>query len=181
MFTKTQQILEGFINAEVVDGSNHMNRVLKQANTNTYVYVMIADNKIAVLGEGTGGRGYLIFPGRCAPAHLKAITAALATHTSKKIERVVIPTKSKEESLVIEKELFNTFNFHETSVDEKNKKLYEKRLLQIGRKDMKSTAMLFLMNATGTDMGTFKKIRSLISKKENEFISAVFGGYYIDI
>ena len=175
MFNTAKEIKETYTNAFVVDCAKKATSLLREFNTKTYVYIMIADDSIVILGEGTGNRGYLMFPGRAAPAHLKAITAALATHTSSKVERIIIPTDSKEESLEIEKE------FHNVSVDQKNKELYNKRLEQLNIENVNSTAMLFLMNATGTDMGTFKKIRSSINAEENKFITEVFGGYYSDI
>lgn len=166
-----------------VDSAKDMLDVLKQADTKTYVYVMIADGEIIVLGEGTGNRGFVMFPGRAAPAHLKAITAALADSTADVVERIVIPTPGKEASIDIERCLFKEFNFHDVSVDQKNELLLEKRLKQLGGELSKETkvALMPLLYATGTDMGTFKKYKHHLPGDVLESISEIFDNYYTDI
>lgn len=180
---KVQEILNLFSNAVVVSAATEANRILKEKETKTYVYVMIADDEIVILGEGTGGRGYVMFPGRCAPAHLKAITAALTHKTASVVECIIIPTSGKEESLTIESKLFNTYDFHERSVDEKNEMLLEKRLTQMDwdiSNDVR-IALMPLLYATGTDMGTYKKYKRHLPENVVQDISKVFGGYYKDI
>lgn len=180
---KSEQILSEHKNAHSVECAVEVNKLLKEYNTRTYVYVMIADNEIVILGEGSGSRGYVMFPGRSAPAHLKAITAALTHKTAKDVECIVIPTNSKKESLDIEGQLFKRYDFHDVSVDEKNEILLEKRLTQMdwSISDDVKIALMPLLYATGTDMGTYKKYKRHLPEDVVQDISKVFGGYYKDI
>ena len=180
---KSEQILSEHKNAHIVKCAVDANKLLKGYTTKTYVYVMIADNEIVILGEGSGARGYVMFPGRCAPAHLKAITAALTHKTAKDVECIIIPTSSKKESLDIESQLFKRYDFHDVSVDTKNEILLEKRLTQMDwniSNDVK-IALMPLLYATGTDMGTYKKYKRHLPEDVVQDISKVFGGYYKDI
>lgn len=172
-----------FNKACTVKNASEANKLLKEHNTKTYVYVMIADDKIVILGEGSGARGYVMFAGRCAPAHLKAITAALTHKTAKKVECIIIPTADKKESLDIEGQLFEAYDFHDVSVDEKNEILLEKRLEQMDWNITNEVkiALMPLLYATGTDMGTYKKYKQHLPEDVVNGISKVFGGYYKDI
>lgn len=149
----------------------------------TYVYLLIADNEVTVLGEGAGRRGIVIFPGYTPPAHIKMFTAAMSTLTSEKVERVIIPTQSKEESKRIEKELKRIFNFHSVSIDERNLELLDRRCRQIGREIPKEykVALFPLIMATGSDAGTFKKMVPYLEDLYpgfRHFVNKFFGGYY---
>ena len=180
---KADKIINMFDRACVVKDASEANKLLKEYETKTYVYVMLADNEIVILGEGSGARGYVMFPGRCAPAHLKAITAALTHKTAKDVECIIIPTSSKKESLDIEGQLFKMYDFHDVSVDTKNEILLEKRLAQMDwniSNDVK-IALMPLLYATGTDMGTYKKYKQHLPEEVVQDISKVFGGYYKDI
>lgn len=176
-------IINSYPRATIIKDSEEANILLKSHNTKTYVYLMIADGEVIILGEGTGARGFVTLPNRAAPAHLKAITAALAHHVYDKIVRIFIPTESKDESREIEAELFKTYDFHSKSVDDKNTLLLEMREKQLGLKLDKESrvAIMPLLYATGTDMCTFKKYRKHLSKNVNENIGKIFGQYYTDL
>ena len=151
-----------------------------------YVYVLVVDNEIVVLGEGTGRRGYVIFPGFTLPGHMKAFTAALATLTGKVIERIIIPTYDKGEALGVESRIKHDFGFGEVSVDERNEALYIKRLHQTGiqHKPEFTIGIMPLMYATGSDASTFKKMLSSIEELTPgfcDFINQIFGGYYLPL
>ena len=175
---------------EVSSSKDRLN-ILKEHNTDKYVYILIADGKIELLGEGTGSRGNVMFPGMGAPAHLKAIPMALVYHTSNDIMRLVIPMEDKEEALLNESALFEQFNFHNVSLDDKNDTLWEKRRAQlindgVKEEDLDSAEGIFdsLLFATGTDIGTYKK---LVKKgrrahsKAAPVIKKIVGGYFTDI
>lgn len=178
-----EDIVNTYPLAAIVEDSEQVNALLKKHNTKTYVYIMVVDDQVLILGEGTGARGFVILPNRAAPAHLKAITAALGHHVYDDVVRIFIPTESKEESLEIERELFTTYDFHSISVDDKNTKLLEMREAQLGIELDQATrvALMPLLYATGTDMGTFKKYRKHLAPEINKAITDIFGGYYKDM
>ena len=171
-----------------VQTKEEANTLLKEHKTNTFVYALVADNDMVIVGEGTGGRMNVIFPGLKAPSHQKVAIAAFATLTSKDIQRIIIPTICKEESERIEEEYKKEYNFHEVSVYDKNLKYYYKRLNQLGVIENKIfTALLLpLLDSQGSDMGGFKKwIKTPIYTETfpgfKEYVSKIFGGYYSDL
>ena len=183
MQKRTKCILDTWTAATVCSTSQDINHVLKEYQTKTYCYVLICDEECVIIGEGTSSRGYVTLPGRAAPAHLKAITCALAYHTSTNHEVVIIPTHSKSESQEIEQEIKHMFDFHSETVDSKNEMLLEKRMQQLGKEidPVVKAHLLPLLYATGTDMGTFKKYKHTLSAEVMSGISEIFGGYFNDI
>jgi hypothetical protein len=172
----------------VVQNIEEANNLLKAHNTRTFVYALLIDGEMVILGEGTGDRKKVIFPGLAAPSHQKAAIAALATLTGKKIERWIIPTQSKQEGEQIEEQLKEKYNFHEMSVYEKNIMFYKKRILQLNIPENKMfTTLLYpILDAQGCEMGGFKKWIKTSEYAETfpgfkEYVSKLFGGYYSDI
>ncbi len=174
-----------------VNSSKERLNVLKDHGVDKYVYILIADGKIELLGEGTGSRGNVMFPGMGAPAHLKAMPMALVYHTSNDIMRLIIPMEDKEEALLNESTLFAEFNFHNVSLDDKNDILWEKRREQlvaegVSEADLDSAEGIFdsLLFATGTDIGTYKKLVKRGRRahtKAAPTIAKIVGGYFTDI
>lgn len=175
-------ILSSYPHATVCKDVKSKNEVLRKHKTRHYVYVMVADNEIVVLGEGVNSRGNVIFSGYSAPAHMKAFVAAMAHNAAEEVSRIIIPVINKNEALAIESELMTQFTFFEMSVDAKNEKWLEKRANQLKMKIRENVkiALMPLIYATGTDMGTFKKYRIHLSSEVNDTINKLFGNYYKD-
>lgn len=176
------------MNLYTVQTKEEANNLLKEHKTNTFVYALVVDDEMVVLGEGTGDRKNVIFPGHKAPGHQKAAIAALATLTGKNIERCIAPTQGKTESLLLEVKLKEQYNFHGKSVYQKNKEYYKKRLEQLNMPENKMfTTLLYpILDAQGSEMGGFKKWINTPEYSESfpgfrEYVSKVFGGYYSDI
>jgi len=171
-----------------VQTKEEANTLLKEHKTNTFVYALVVDNDMVILGEGTGGRMNVIFPELRAPSHQKVAIAAFATLAGKNIQRLIIPTTSKKESLEAEKELKKEYNFHDKSVYDKNKEYYHKRLNQLGTIENKTftTLLLPVLDAQGSEMGGFKKWINTSEYMETfpgfkEYVHKIFGGYYSDL
>ena len=171
-----------------VQTKEEANTLLKEHKTNTFVYALVADSDMVIVGEGTGGRMNVIFPGLKAPSHQKVAIAAFATLTSKDIQRIIIPTICKEESERIEAEYKAANAFHDASVYDKNLKYYHKRLNQLGAIENKTFTPLLLpiLDAQGSEMGGFKKWINTAEYTETfpgfrEYVHKIFGGYYSDL
>lgn len=176
------------MNIYTVQTKEEADKLLKEHKTNTFVYALFVDDEVVVLGEGTGSRKNVMFPGLKAPGHQKAAIAALASLTGKKVERKIIPTKNKSENLIIEVELKEKYNFHEKSVYEKNIEYYRKRLeqLNIPENKMFTTLLYPILDAQGSEMGGFKKWINTNEYADSfpgfrEYVNKVFGGYFSDI
>jgi len=176
------------MNIYKVQTKEEANKLLKEQKTNTFVYALLVDDEMVVLGEGTGERKNVIFPGHKAPGHQKAAIAALATITGEKVERWIIPTKSKQESEEIEEQLKEQYNFHKMPVYDKNIIFYKKRIqkLNIPENKMFTTLLYPVLDAQGCEMGGFKKWINTSEYAETfpgfrEYVSKLFGGYYSDI
>jgi len=175
----------------------------KDNKSKNIVYILICNNEIIALGEGTIERSNVIYPGRSAPAHLKALACATATNLAKsrnqEIERIIIAAQNKEHASLIEHELFDLFPIKELSVDSKNLDLYAARLedmervksiaqnldekISISRRDMYTILLQPILKATGTDMGTFKKNMDTYESFVpgfKDYMRIYFGGYYTD-
>lgn len=63
------------MNIHTVQTKEEANKLLKEHKTNTFVYALVVDDEMVVLGEGTGDRKNVIFPGHKAPGHQKAAIA----------------------------------------------------------------------------------------------------------
>jgi len=176
------------MNIHTVQTKEEANKLLKEHKTNTFVYALVVDDEMVVLGEGTGDRKNVIFPGHKAPGHQKAAIAALATLTGSRVERKIAPTQSKQESIQMEDDLKSKFNFHLKSVYQKNKEYYKKRIeqLNIPENKMFTTLLYPILDAQGSEMGGFKKWINTPEYTETfpgfkEYVSKVFGGYYSDL
>ena len=176
------------MNIYTVQTKEEANKLLKEHNTEFFVYALVVDDHMVILGEGTGDRKRVIFPGHAAPSHQKAAIAAFATLTGKKVERKIIPTKSKTESEQLENQLKEQYNFHDMSVYEKNIEYYKKRIeqLNIPENKMFTTLLLPLLDSQGSEVGGFKKWINTTEYKETfpgfrEYVNKIFGGYYSDL
>lgn len=176
------------MNTYTVQTKEEANNLLKEHKTNTFVYELFVDDEPVVIGEGTGDRKNVIFPGHKAPGHQKAAIAALATLTGRKVERKITPTRNKEESLLLEVELKKKYNFHREPVYDKNIAYYKKRLeqLNIPENKMFTTLLYPILDAQGSEMGGFKKWINTQEYADSfpgfrEYVSKVFGGYFSDI
>jgi hypothetical protein len=148
-----------------------------------YVYVLLADDEPIVIGEGVKGRAKVLFPGFTIPSHIKAFTVAMATNLSNQTERIFITVDNKKEATRVETEIQNHFQFRSEKLDDKNLKLYRRRLEQLGIKEDKySTIFLMpLILSTGSDVGTWRKILPYyedIAPGFLDFVNNLFGGYY---
>jgi len=176
------------MNKYTVQTKEEANTLLKEHKTNTFVYALIVDNDPVIIGEGTGSRINVIFPGLKAPSHQKVAIAAFASLGGTNIQRMIIPTSSKQESESLEEQLKTEYNFHNKSVYDKNKEYYLKRLKQLGMVENKTfTTLLYpVLDAQGSEMGGFKKWISTHEYSETfpgfrEYVSKIFGGYYSDL
>jgi hypothetical protein len=176
------------MNIYTVQTNEEANNLLKEHNTNTYVYALIVDDEMVILGEGTGARKKVIFSDETAPGHQKVAIAAFATLIGKKIERKIIPTKSKTESKQLENQLKVQYNFHDMSVYEKNIEYYKKRIeqLNIPENKMFTTLLYPILDAQGSEMAGFKKWINTTEYTETfpgfrEYVNKIFGGYYSDL
>jgi hypothetical protein len=163
-------------------------KLLKEHNAEFFVYALVVDDEMIILGEGTGDRNKVIFSGHKAPGHQKAAIAAFATLTGKKIERKIIPTKSKTESKQLEVQLKQQYNFHDMSVYEKNIEYYKKRIAQLNIPENKMfTTLLYpILDTQGSEVSGFKKWINTTEYKETfpgfrEYVNKIFGGYYSDL
>ena len=171
-----------------VQTKEEANKLLKEHSTKTFVYALVVDGEMVVLGEGTGDRKNVIFPGHAAPSHQKAAIAALATLTGITIERKIAPTQSKQESEQLEDQLKSQYNFHNKSVYQKNIEYYNKRIVQLNIPENKmfTTLLYHILDAQGSEVGGFKKWINTTEYKETfpgfrEYVSKIFGGYYTDL
>ena len=176
------------MNMYTVQTKEEANKLLKEHSTKTFVYALVVDDEIVVLGEGTGDRKNVIFPGHAAPSHQKAAIAALATLTGNKVERRIAPTQSKQESEQLEDQLKGQCNFHNKPVYQKNREYYNKRIeqLNIPENKMFTTLLYPILDAQGSEMGGFKKWINTPEYTETfpgfrEYVSKIFGGYYSDL
>lgn len=183
-------IIKSNISQEIFTPSSRREKDQILKDNPHHVYMFIGDGEIYVLGEGIGSRSNLLFEGYRAPAHLKALVTAAAFHTCKDIVRVIIPTKSKEEALMLETHLKNLFNFHADSLDTKANKIINARCSQLGYSgiDDLPNDILFafesIVYATGTDIGTFKKnIKRRPDRYAgiSSFVKSYVGGFYTDL
>lgn len=208
--TEAVRLLENKYKAFVCNTNKEANLLLKEHNTNTYAYAMVADGDVVVLGEGTDGRKKVMYPGYKALAHQKVFIAAAAHHVCKDVVRLIKPTKYKNEksfnpnfnkktdriedfdtvlqiNTCIEDHLFNEFNFHEKTTVYKNMEYYYRRLKQLGIEENKwfTSLMSPLLKSQGSDMGGFKEWVADWDLFPNgngiqSYVSKILGGYYTD-
>lgn len=202
--TTTSELVDIFKNeysAFVCQTNKEANHILKTNKTTTYVYALIADGDIVILGEGTRNRKIVMYPGFKAPSHQKVFIAAAATNVCKDLARIIIPTKFKkikkkdsytqeeirQTSELLEAHLFNRFNFHDKKVREKNMLYYFKRLEQLNMKEKRlfTKLMLPLLDSQGSDMGGYKKwVFEWDEEPElkglKTYINKLLGNYYKD-
>ena len=196
--------------AFVCPTNDDANRVLKEHNTDTYAYAMVADGDVVILGEGTKGRKNVMYPGLKALSHQKVFIAAAAHHVCQDVARLIKPTKYKNEkaynpsfnkktdkiedfdtvlqiNTCIEEHLFNEFDFHEKTTIDKNMEYYHRRLKQLGMEENEwfTCLMAPLLESQGSDMGGFKKWLIRLDefpcgKGIRLYVSKILGGYYTD-
>lgn len=155
-----------------------------------YTYVIEGDGVIYALGKGTDNRAKVFSAKETdlgANGHIKGGIGALINIVSKEVNRIFIPTADGHEALEIEEQLKQIFNFHEKSVKDVSKELFDRRLAQLQKelpssiyteyyvenKALTDVVFEFLMDPSGNDYQTLKKIVYKLDKKNPGMIKAL--------
>lgn len=137
-----------------------------------YGYLVEADNKVMVLGEGTGTRAKPFNTNMTTDiggnGHMKAGISALLRILYPDANPMFIPTMSKKEALEVEKVLKTRFNFHDKDFNSFSSELFQKRLEQLQKtlpasifqeymnKEFQSIFLAWLSRPKGSDYSTIK-------------------------
>lgn len=187
-----QIIRELYPNTHLVEDKSQIKQIFRQTNAGACVYILIADNNTAIIGEGTKTRADVLFSNIRVPFHQKAVVAALTYLLHENIVRMLIPVASKKEAKVVEAHLHSVFEFKKIKLVDKISELYQARLQQIqsqwSPKEIELFTLMFdLLGVLDPSGGELNYLPRKLPKAEKiapgitEFTKLIFGGHYTNL